>query len=347
MPTSPTCLRQLLLHALAVLLLASLAGAQKTDKVLLGNGDSLTVEIKSLERGKLRVKTFGMGTIEIEAIQLARLQSDKVFRFEVASGLDWFGSLLDSGRDRELLVQREVGTVRLSLDRIVRMTPINDHFLERIDGSVNVGFNYAKATEITQFNLGFDIAYDARKYTVSLNGSSNLSRQPTLETKRRNELNGGYRYYWRPRWFLHGLGGLQQNDELGLKLRTYAIAGVGRRIAQTSYNSLSATVGLSVSEESATGASGSQGNVEGVLHLEYQVFRFDSPELDINATSALFPSFTTSGRLRSDTRLRLRWEFVKDFTWDLTFYSNTDSEPLNGQAATSDLGVISGVGFTF
>jgi hypothetical protein len=323
------------------------AVAQKTDRVLLLNGDSLTVEIVSLDRGKLRVKTHGMGTIEIEAIQLARLQSDKAFRFEVASGIDWFGSLLDSGRDRELLVQREVGTVRLSMDRLVRITPINGGFLERLDGSVSVGFNYAKATEITQFNLGFDLAFDARKYSVSLNGSSNISRQPTLESKRRNELNGGYRYFWRPRWFLHGLGGLQQNDELGLKLRSYAIAGVGRRLVQTSYNSLSATLGLSVSEEAATGSSGSQGNVEGVVQVEYEVFRFDAPELDVNATSALFPSFTTSGRLRSDTRIRLRWEFVKDFTWDLTFYSNTDSDPLNGEAATSDLGVISGIGFTF
>lgn len=336
-----------LLCSFVIALLAAVGSAQKTDRVTLRNGDSLTVEIKALERGKLRVKTFGMGTIEIEAIHLARLESDKVFRFEVTSGLDWFGSLGDSGRDRELLVQREVGTVRLSLERIVRMTPINDGFFDRIDGSISVGFNYAKATEITQFNLGFDATYDARKYSVSVNASSNVSRQPTLESKQRNELNGSYRYFWRPRWFLHGLAGFQQNDELGLKLRSYAIAGAGRRVFQTNHNSLSATLGVSVSEESATGASGSQGNVEGVFQLEYEVFSFDDPELDINATSTLFPSFTTSGRVRSDTRIKLRWKFMKDFTWDLTFYSNTDSEPLNGAAATSDYGLISGVGFTF
>ncbi|MFQ5936542.1 MAG: hypothetical protein ACE5LB_09050 [Acidiferrobacterales bacterium] len=40
--------------------------AAKTDKVELMNGDVITCEIKSLQRGVLRVSTDSMGTLDIE-----------------------------------------------------------------------------------------------------------------------------------------------------------------------------------------------------------------------------------------------------------------------------------------
>ena len=47
-------------------LLAVPAWAQKTDVVTLVNGDTLTCEIKLLERGRLQVSTDHMGTVNIE-----------------------------------------------------------------------------------------------------------------------------------------------------------------------------------------------------------------------------------------------------------------------------------------
>ncbi len=336
----------MLLGLLTLLGASGVASAQKTDVLVMRNGDSLTVEIKSLERGKLQVKTHGLGTLQIEWPKVARLESDKVFRIEVASGLDWFGSLLASGRDGEVLMKREQGTLRLSMDNIVSIAAINKTFLGRTSGHVDVGFNFARATRITQLNLGFGVTYEAPKYSLGATGSSNLTRQPDVESKQRNQLELNYRHYWRPRWFVQGSGGLQQNDELGLRLRTYAALGVGRKVLRSQSNSLHLLAGLFVSEESSTGVGQKQGNVEGIFSLEYQVFKFDAPELDIAATAALMPSFTVSGRVRSNANLRLRWSLISDFDWTLTTYLSSDNKPLNGNAATMDYGVISGISYS-
>ncbi len=59
--------RQLTLSTVLVLLTAvpCFAGP-KTDIIELLNGDRITCEIQKLERGKLTVKTDGLGTISIE-----------------------------------------------------------------------------------------------------------------------------------------------------------------------------------------------------------------------------------------------------------------------------------------
>jgi hypothetical protein len=65
----------------AVLMLAcwlaatGIASAQKTDVVELLNGDRVTCEIQKLSRGKLTVKTDGIGTISIEWDDVERVTS--------------------------------------------------------------------------------------------------------------------------------------------------------------------------------------------------------------------------------------------------------------------------------
>ena len=51
------------------------ASAQKTDVVELRNGDRITCEIQKLARGKLTVKTDGIGTISIEWDDVERVRS--------------------------------------------------------------------------------------------------------------------------------------------------------------------------------------------------------------------------------------------------------------------------------
>ena len=52
-------------------------GAAKTDVVVFKNGDRLTGEVKSLERGRLRFKTDATDTISIEWDDGAYLNSDQ------------------------------------------------------------------------------------------------------------------------------------------------------------------------------------------------------------------------------------------------------------------------------
>ena len=72
---------------LLLLLADSAAGATKTDVVELRNGDRITCETRKPERGKLTVKTDGLGTVAIEWDDVERVSSKASYDVELESEL--------------------------------------------------------------------------------------------------------------------------------------------------------------------------------------------------------------------------------------------------------------------
>ncbi len=77
---------------LVLLLFAGLTYAD-TDVVIFKNGDHLTGEVKSLERGRLRFKTEATDTIGIEWDEVAYLSSDQNIQVETILGTRYLGHL--------------------------------------------------------------------------------------------------------------------------------------------------------------------------------------------------------------------------------------------------------------
>lgn len=61
----------------------------KTDRAVFLNGDVLTGEIKSLDRGKLRYSTNAMGTVSIEWDDLESGADGSDVDYGVPTGLGW------------------------------------------------------------------------------------------------------------------------------------------------------------------------------------------------------------------------------------------------------------------
>src|SRR5699024_7813384 len=80
-----------------VCLLALPAWAQKTDIVTLVNGDTLTCEIKLLERGRLEVSTDHLGTVDIEWDKVVAVTASRLFQIETANGVRLLGQLATTG----------------------------------------------------------------------------------------------------------------------------------------------------------------------------------------------------------------------------------------------------------
>ena len=70
------------------------AHAVKTDILTLRNGDRITGEIKSLDKGRLEFSTDDIGTIYIEWNKVASLTAPKMFDIELDSGRHLYGSLI-------------------------------------------------------------------------------------------------------------------------------------------------------------------------------------------------------------------------------------------------------------
>jgi hypothetical protein len=179
---------------------APLLAVPKTDVVELLNGDRITCEIRALERGKLTVKTDGVGTIAIEWDDVERVTSAARFDIQLASGQRVFGSLA-RGVAGSVDVVRSSGPQRLLLADIVRISPLGDPFWGRLEGAVYAGFSFTQANVQTQWTLHSRLSYRSRWWLSELAADSALTSREDADRQTRNTLSLETQRFPRPHLF--------------------------------------------------------------------------------------------------------------------------------------------------
>ena len=102
--------------------------AEKTDIVVLKNGDKITGEVKGMLRGKLQFSTDSMGTVNIEWADIEAVISDTGQSVELANGQRFFGPLQKSNNSDMVSIETEQGTVGVGNMDIVTMYPVESGF---------------------------------------------------------------------------------------------------------------------------------------------------------------------------------------------------------------------------
>ena len=338
--------------ALVIILLAATFGSAavaqaENDVVVFKNGDRLTGEVKSLERGRLRFDTDATGTIPVEWDEVALLTSEQNIQVETDAGQRLLGKLLAGAEEFTIIVEREAGPVTLEMNRVVFMTPIEERRADRLDIDFTAGYNFAKASEVQQVRLGFDIAARTEKRILSMSADAVQSDSEDSEASQRQSLDLQYRRLWPNRWYSGALLALDRNDELGLDLRTSIGIGGGRYLRQTNTSILSLGGGIQLSRENVSTGISDEDTVEAVVSMSWDWFRYDSPELDLTTTLQIIPNLTESGRVRGEFDVSLKWEIVSDLFWELSLYDSYDSDPVIDGAEKNDYGIATSLGWSF
>jgi len=132
-----------------LLLAAVPATAEKTDILLLKNGDRVTGEIDHLEGGLLIYKTDNMGTLNVEWEDISELTSKTTFRVELKSGDIHYGSLVTPPHGESLQVAEMSGNILVPMMDVAFIDPIHEQFWKRFDVAVDAGFSYTQANSAT------------------------------------------------------------------------------------------------------------------------------------------------------------------------------------------------------
>ena len=323
------------------------AAADKTDVLVFLNGDRLTGEVRSLERGKLRFNTDATGTISIEWDDVAFLSSKQDIQVETEEGIRHFGHLAVSDQEGTINVETSAGTVNLTTGNVVRMTPIEGTVRERLEGDITAGYNFAKANEVKSIVLGIDAKYRTETRSIGVTIDATESDSADTDSSSRQTFATDYRRYWADRWLTGAVLRLEANDELGLDLRTSLGAGGGRILRQTSSTELEILGGLRVSREDVAGDVSSENTLEAFGTVAWDWFRYDTPELDLSTKLQVIPSLSESGRVRAQLDVNLKWEIVEDLFWQLSFYDIYDSDPPAADAEKNDYGITTSLGWEF
>jgi len=331
---------------LLLILFIGIADA-KTDIVVFKNGDRLTGEVKSLERGHLRFKTEATDTISIEWDEVAYLSSNQNVQVETILGTRHLGHLIRSEENSNLIVVTDEGLIKLNNIQVVKMTPIEDKGLSRIDGDITFGYNFAKADESTQMNLGLDMEMRSEIRILSLKFDSSFTDSTSNEPNERESLALDFKRLLRDRWFWSSGISFDRNDELGIDMRTSLSGGGGRILRQTDHSAIIFEGGLKGTREDLVSSTTDAETFEAYGMVSWDWFRFDTPELDLSTTFEVIPNLTDTGRVRGELDIELKWEMIEDLFWQLSYYNSYDSDPATAGAEKNDYGIVTSLGYKF
>ena len=322
--------------------------AQKTDRILLDNNDWITGEIKKLDFAKLSLKTSAAGTIQIKWDHIYQIKSDKYFEISLGRGIKYFGSLDVTEEDDKykVLVILEEEEIVVDMNRIVEITPIKQRFWAKIDGNIDAGFSYTKGSDVKQWNGSFRLDYRPSNSLTTISANSIYTEQPERDPVTKQDIGLTYRHYAGKNWAYTGFGAFQRNSELGIDLRSLLGAGMSKNWLRSNLQRFISTVGMIVNQEIAN-ANERQVNYEGLVRLEYRVFRYRDPEIDITSYFDFYPSFTVKDRYRTDLDIKFKFEIFNNFYIGFTFYHTLDTKPPETAQSGSDWGITTSIGYSF
>ena len=329
--------------------------AQKTDVIVMKNGDRLTCEIKSLEGGVLYVSLdYVDGTIALEWSKVARLESTRLFIVKTESGEVYEGTLSTAETSADQIVRIEVAQteekkkIELESKKVVTIGTTSEKLWKRFNGDIGVGMSYAKGNQSTQYNLNSSIEYPRERWSAEALFNSNFSSSTGSDASTRNQLD--FRVKRLLRWnnfFYTGAISFLESSEQNIKRQTNLGGGIGYYFKNTNRARISLTGGIGWQHTRYNGA-GSEGDTQnaaaGIFTFQMRLFKFKKSKLNLDAVLA--PSITEPGRVYFRTNQSFYVKLFNDLSWNVSFYGNWDSRPPNGLSG-SDYGTSTGLGWSF
>ena len=337
----------LLVAAAAFVNPSQLMARGKTDLVVLNNGDRIHCEIKQLDRGKLRIKTDGFGTVEVKWGRVDSLQSQFYYRVVTGSGSRHYGTPVLEGETMRVLQPQSLATMEKK--DVVEILALERSFWSKLDGSLAVGYSFTKASQIQQFNTEWDNVYrdERNRWTTKVSTTLTDNRESDKTSQRAVFGTDYYRLLRRTKWAAGANTSLERNDELNIASRILFGVSVVYTPIRTNSSDLAINVGTNGNLERAAGSADATQSVEGVISIKYRFFLYDSPKTDLSTQFDLYPSFTENNRFRTQFDGRLRRELISDFFFDITYYNSFDSKAPGEEGKKTDYGITTGISWSY
>jgi hypothetical protein len=337
----------------AVLLLVSapLAARQKTDVVIMANGDRVTGEIKGLSSGVLRVDLdYVDGTVSLQWLKVARVESKQLFIIHAQDGSLYTGTIVSAGDRSNALQIAEPGeeSITIAQAKVVRLEETSDAFFRRWSGEISLGLVYSKGNNSTQNTFGSDVEYRRERWGTAAAYSSNLSSSSGAKTSTRNQLDlTGFRLMPWKNYYYGGIGSFMQSSVQAISLQTTLGGGLGRYFKNTNRARISVLGGLAWQGsryDQSKASIAAQSSAGGLLAADLRVFIFKKTNLAIR--TYVVPSFTDKGRMRFNANASYYLKLFRNLSWNLSSYGNWDTRP-PANFPGADYGYSVGLTWTF
>ncbi len=319
-----------------------------------------------MDRGVLTIETdYSDSDFKVEWLEVLEVYSDVNYLITLSDGrrlngkirsagdgnirIDYYspGRLIpkkkkDPTPDTETPEEAPDMSVTVAISEIVYLDSLDSGFWSRLSAYIDFGWSLTRANNLQQVNLRSGLGYTADRWKANANINILNSTQDEVDDVSRTDADLSFNYFLPKDWFLsYNLTFLANNEQL-IDLRTGNKIGIGHYITRTNQTYFAFQVGANFNNETFLDETPQQQSGEGFIGAELNLY--DIGDLSLLTNLAMYPSFTQSGRFRTDYRLDVKYEFLDDFYVKLGTTLNFDNQAV-GEAPNLDYIIQTTVGW--
>ncbi|MEN8228418.1 MAG: DUF481 domain-containing protein [Bacteroidota bacterium] len=301
----------------------------QVDSLLFSNGNYIVGELKGMDRGVLTIETdYSDDDFTIEWDGIKELYTTSHFLVTLSDGTRLNGRLESSEQGRINIITEDEGTIDTESSEIVFLKSVDKGFLDRVYANIDIGLDLAKANSFRQFSTRSSMGYLAERWSDDIYFNTLYSEQDETDPIHRTEGGTSFKFYLPSDWFIPASVIFLSNTEQKLDLRTTANIGIGKYIIHTNKTYWGFSVGANYNNENYSTDADDRNSMEGSFGTELNMY--DIGDLNLLTRIIAYPSFTESGRWRSDFNFDMKYDLPMDFYVKLGFTLNYDNRPVEG-----------------
>ncbi len=335
----------------AIAIVTMTAAFAQSDSVIFHNGNYIIGEAKTMTRGVLTMETgYSDSDFKIEWEKIKEIYTVTYFLITTSDGNRYNGHVNTSEPGKIMITTSEGQKLETDHNDIVWLDDVDQGFWSQLYASIDVGFDMTKANNFSQFSTRATIGYLAERWNLDGTYNTLFSRQDDVANIDRTDGSVGYKYFLPKDWYPLASLNFLSNTEQKLDLRTTGKAGLGKFVIHTNATYWGFSLGANYNNEKyfsisdTVPANPDRQSWEGFLGTELNLF--DIGDLSLFTKVFAYPSFTESGRWRTDFNFDAKYEmpFDDDFYIKLGVTFNYDNRPVEG-ASETDYVLFTGFGW--
>ncbi|ANQ49148.2 DUF481 domain-containing protein [Flammeovirga sp. MY04] len=321
---------------LIVFMLSSFISFAQVDSLTLKNGDMIVGEIKNMEKGVIQIETpYSDSDFKIEWDGIKEIKGETYFLITTTEGQRYNGRIKSLNGDQFVLETDDHGEVMIAPDHIVNLLSVKSTFISRLSASLDVGYSYTKANNLSQFNTNGFIGYTTNRWGFTFNIASLRSTQDDVAAIERNEGTLTGNYYLPHDFYITASASYLTNTEQSINLRVIGLGGFGKYVLRTNSAYWGFSTGASflnesfdpVFNESDSTFTTAPTRSEAEWYLGTEINLFDTGDLSFQTTAKGFRALSDQERWRADVNANLKYDLPYDFYIKASYNLNYDSQP--------------------
>jgi hypothetical protein len=326
-------MKKIMISIIAFLFLIHLHGKSETDSLVFNNKATLVGEIKSMEKGVLSMSTnFSKDDFKIKWDEINLIYSRTPLLITTSEGQIILGLISSLGPHDIQIITEDNEEFRFNISEITYMKPISESFLDRLNASIDFGFNMTKAQNHRQLLIRSRVGYIAEYWIFNAAYNTlSLTQNETDEIKR-SDGNLTAKRFLPKDFFLKGKIDYLKNTEQKLDLRTNYKLGVGKYFIRNNHLYWNASLGGSYNWEQITDITDDRYSSE--LWFGSEINMFNAGNISLLSNVFCYYGISESGRFRADLRLDLKYSLPLNFYIKTGLTLNNDNQPVPGASNT-------------